>query len=155
MEENKNYKSTKNDEHSVNRINRNKRPKKKKKSTLEFTLRTLFYYGLAIVVDLVIIWALVKGFTYGYDFSYSVFSDEAKSPGSTQVITIELEDDSSSSDIAQILFDNGLIKDKWVMYAKLKVGEYNGAILGGKYQLSPSMTYQQIINKLCRIEEES
>jgi cell division protein YceG involved in septum cleavage len=41
-----------------------------------------------------------------------------------------------------------VIKNKYVMLAKLKLGEYGRDIRPGKYAISPSMTYDEILKVL-------
>jgi cell division protein YceG involved in septum cleavage len=90
----------------------------------------------------------VRSFSIAYDFSYNVFSASAKDPGAVTYVTVEIKKDASSMDMAKAIYKSGVIKNKYVMAAKLTLGKYGSEIKPGKYKLSASMTYNQIINVL-------
>lgn len=73
-------------------------------------------------------------------------------PDSEKKINVEIPMGSSTSDIASILEDNGVIKDARVFrfYIKYK-NESN--FQAGEYRFSPSMTLSEIINALKKGEE--
>ncbi len=117
-------------------------------------MKTALFYAIELLIDVLIIYVIVKGFSLAYSLSYEVFSDSAKNLGdvTTQVVTVQ--PDSSTMTIAETLHDAGLIKNKYVMAAKIKIGGYGAKIRPGKYVLSPSMTYDEIIKILIHADEE-
>ena len=114
----------------------------------ERTLKSAMVYTLTLFVDVLIVYFIVRSFSIAYDFSYNVFSDSAKDPGAVTYVTVEIKKDASSMDMAKAIYKSGVIKNKYVMAAKLTLGKYGSEIKPGKYKLSASMTYNQIINVL-------
>lgn len=114
----------------------------------ERTLKSAMVYTLTLFVDVLIVYFIVRSFSVAYDFSYNVFSDSAKDPGAVTYVTVEIEKDASSMDIAKTIYKSGVIRNKYVMAAKLTLGKYGSEIKPGKYKLSASMTYNQIIDVL-------
>lgn len=119
--------------------------KKNNSYKTELRLKTALFYSVMILVDVLILLLLVKGFSSAYQFSYNVFSDSAKKAGSTDYKVITITTDDTSSSVSKKLYDAGLIESKYVMQAKLKVGSFSNKIKAGKYGISPSMTYNEII----------
>lgn len=132
----------------------NTRRRKVKKSNTERNLKTALHYATGLLVNIIILFLIVRVFSIAFNFSYDVFADSAKNPGSLDYVVVEIPPDSSTSEIATILYDEGLIANKYVMMAKIKIGEYGNDIKSGKYGLSSSMTYDEILNIICGIEPE-
>ena len=129
----------------------------KSKLTAEKSIKTLLHYSLGLLVNILILYAFIKVFTISFSFSYEVFADNAKNPGATSVEVVTIQKDSSSSEIAQELYDAGVIDNKYVMIAKLKIGGYGREIKTGTYGLSANMKYSEILNTICGLikdEEE-
>ena len=121
----------------------------------ESRLKTALFYALALLVDVLIVYVIVKGFSTSYSLSYEVFSDSAKNVSDRSTVVIQIPPDSSTSSVSELLYENGLIKNKYVMMLKIKLGDYGGLIKTGKYVLSPSMTYDEIIRVITHTEQES
>lgn len=119
--------------------------KRQKSFKTEARLRIALYYAFQAFVDVLIILLFIKAFSTSFNFAHDVFADSAKDPRDKSYVSVELTQDSSSSNIAASLYDAGVIKNKYVMIAKIKVNEVGGSIKAGKYELSPSMRYSEII----------
>lgn len=126
----------------------------KKGMSPERKLKTALHYALAFLINVFILYLFVKVFSLAFNFSYDVFADSAKNPGSSDYAVVEILPDSSTSDIAQALYDAEVIDNKYVMIAKIKVGEYGGKIKSGTYGLSSSMTYNEILNIICGTDSD-
>ena len=114
----------------------------------ESHLKTALFYAVELLLDVLIIYVIVKGFSLAYTLSYETFSDSSKNAGDVSYHVVTIPPDSSTSTVAEVLYDEGLIKNKYVMMAKIKLGGYGPMIRPGKYALSPSMTYNQILKIL-------
>ena len=114
----------------------------------ESFLKTALFYALALLVDVIIVYVIVKGFSMAYSFSYEVFSDSSKNDGDVKAVVVTIPPDSSTSTVSELLYEKKLIKNKYVMMAKIKLGGYGSDIRPGKYAISPSMTYDEIINTI-------
>ncbi|MBO4864497.1 MAG: endolytic transglycosylase MltG [Eubacterium sp.] len=111
----------------------------------ENRLRVALYYAFQLLVDAVIILIFVKGFSMSYNFSHDVFFDSAKNLKNTEYVDIIIEPDSSTKKVSAQIYDAGLVKNKYVLMAKIKVNELGSKIRPGKYSLSQSMTYNEIL----------
>ena len=120
--------------------------RKKKAIKTEKRLQVALYYSFQLLVDVLIILLFVKAFTISFNFAHDVFHDSAKDLKSREYMTVTIEPDSSTSTVASTLFESGVIKNKYVMMAKIKLGEVGPDIKPGNYKLSPSMRYSEIIN---------
>lgn len=120
----------------------------KKAYKTESRIKTALFYAVELLMDVLIIFVIVRGFSIAYAFSYEVFSDSAKSAGDVSYTVVTIQPDFSTMSISEQLYEKGLIKNKYVMAAKIKLGEYGRDIKPGKYALSPSMTYDEILKVL-------
>ena len=111
-------------------------------------------FMLSLLINIIIVYFICRLFTYSFNFTYSVFGDAAKDPAGREYAVIEIPADSSTLQIGEALEDNNIIEDKYVFWAKVKIKKAGGKIKAGKYGLSSSMTYGEIINLICGIDEE-
>ena len=109
-----------------------------------------FFVGTFGVCINVIIYALVIIFairmvTFAYDFSYEVFGDTAVEESSEKIVPIQISDGASTDEIASLLEKKGLIKYKHAFIIHVAVSQYKGQIQAGNYELSPSMTMDDML----------
>lgn len=126
----------------------------KKAYRTESRLKTALFYAIELLIDVLIIYVIVKGFSLAYSFSYEVFSDSAKNAGDITYKMVTILPDSSTKAVSDTLYDEGLIKNKYVMMAKIKLGGYGPSIRPGRYAISPSMTYNEIIAMITAVPED-
>lgn len=135
----------------------NIKTKKRKKKSVDEQFRRGFKrasgFSFSLFVNLVIAFFIVKAFSYSFNFAYSVFSDSALNPASQEYKVVEVPADSSVLDIGEALEESGIIKDKYVFFAKVRVKGYGDKIVSGKYGLCASMKYEDIMNTICHIED--
>lgn len=96
-----------------------------------------------IIISLIII--LVIAGIFGYTYIKS--SLKPVDPDSKEEITVDIPIGSSSSTIASILEENGLLKDARVFRFYVKFKNESG-FQAGEYTFSPSMTIDQLIQSL-------
>ena len=72
----------------------------KKAYKTESRLKTALFYALALLVDVLIVYVIVKGFSTSYSLSYEVFSDSAKNVSDRSTVVIQIPPDSSTSSSA-------------------------------------------------------
>ena len=129
---------------------------KTKKGTddiVRISLKKSLGFTGGLLVNLIIVYIVIKVFSFSFDFAYSVFGDVAKEPASKEYVIIEIPADSSVLQIGDALEDGGIIDNKYAFFFKVKVKDYGSLIVPGKYGLSPSMTYQEILNVICDLDE--
>lgn len=111
----------------------------------ESRLKTALYYAIELLVDVLIIYAFVKAFSISFSFGYDIFHDSAKNPGDRKYVMVTIEPYSSNSKICDALDEAGVIDNKYVMMARIKIGGIYDKIKPGSYGLSASMTYEEIL----------
>lgn len=116
------------------------------KVILQISLRTL--------MNVVLLFILVEGFVYTYQFSYKVFADVPYMPASSDTVTITIESGSTTKQVASIMEGSGLVEDDKLILARLYLGKYNKKIIAGTYTLSPAMSADAICKKICGIQSE-
>lgn len=116
------------------------------KVILQISLRTL--------MNVVLLFILVEGFVYTYQFSYKVFADVPYMPASSDMVTITIESGSTAKQVADIMEGSGLVEDDKLILARLYLGKYNKKIIAGTYTLSPAMSADAICKKICGIQSE-
>lgn len=131
--------------------------KKKRKNADEIARKAFkrtsgFMWGL--LINAIIVFFAVKMFSGAFNFAYSVFGDVSFDPLSKEYKLIEVQADSTVMEIGNALEDGGIIESKYVFYVKVKVKGYGDKIKAGSYGLSASMTYEEILNQICRIGQE-
>lgn len=102
---------------------------------LGLLLNLVFY----VVVGLAIYFAATKV----YEFSYQIFGDRVCEAAPGRDVEIRIEEGESTMDIAEKLYMNKLVVNKYTFYLKVQLFEYS--IMQGTFQLNTSMTYDEIL----------
>lgn len=123
------------------------KPRKKKRKTIQGANNSIFG-GLLIVIIILSLSCLIAltGITVGRDMLG--FGD------SSNTFTINIPEGSTTSDIAQILTDEGIIQYPEVFMFIVKLSEADGKMYPGDIELSANMSYEAIVNRLCTVREE-
>lgn len=69
------------------------------------------------------------------------------------VITLNIPSGADSSDITNLLYENGLIENKTLFKITLKIKKAGASLKPGDVTLKPSMGYDSIIQELCTMRE--
>ena len=93
--------------------------RRKKAIKTENRLRVALYYAFQLFVDVIIILIFVRAFSASFNFAHEIFYDSAKNIKSKEIIEVTIPPDSSTSVIASTLYDAGVVKNKYVMIAKI------------------------------------
>lgn len=105
-----------------------------------------FLFGL--LINVCILFVLVKGFSYSFDFAYQVFSTTAVEPGSNKKTAVTITEDEPLLDVADALKESGVIDNKYAFILKVRINGDAGKIKAGTYPMSPSNTNQEIIDMI-------
>lgn len=93
-----------------------------------------------------------------YDYGYRVFTEEPMSLGEGRTISIYIENDQSVMDVGDMLQEKGLIRDAKLFFVQELLSEHHGNIQPGIYDLSTSMTPEEMLAVIAQkpeTEEES
>ena len=102
----------------------------------------------AIVKILLVIVAVMfisKYASEAYTYGYNIYNQVPASKYDTRTVSVSITDSMSVGDIAELLENRGLIKNSKLFWLQERFSEYHGMIAPGTYELSPSMTPDEII----------
>ena len=100
-----------------------------------------------VILLLIVIFALI------YIIASKVYTDyknynAALDPANTEMIAVTIPSGSTTTSIAQILYDNGIIPDVKKFKMKSRLNGLDGTFQAGDYSFSPSMTTEEIMELL-------
>ena len=76
---------------------------------------------------------------------HEVFGDRPVAEASEEIVPVQISDGASTNEIAAILDKKGLIKYKYAFIIHVGLSQYKGMLKPGNYELSPSMTMDQML----------
>lgn len=88
---------------------------------------------------------IIKAATAAYDYGYRIFTEAPVSLGEGRVISVSVEEPVSVKDVGQMLEERGLIRDANLFVIQELLSEDHGKIQPGIYDLSTSMTAQEMV----------
>ncbi len=80
-----------------------------------------------------------------YDYGYRIFNQKPVSSGTGRTVTVTISEGDSANKIAEKLATVGLITDKNLFLLQEKFSDYNGLEAPGTYELSTSMTPEEML----------
>lgn len=89
---------------------------------------------------------ILKMATAAYDYGFRVFTEEPVSEGEGRIISISVEEPVSVKDVGTVLEERGLIRDANLFVIQELVSENHGKIQPGIYDLSTSMTAEEMLD---------
>ena len=102
---------------------------------LGLLLNLVFYAVVALAIYFVA--------TRVYEFSYQVVGDRVCEAAPGRDVEIHIEEGESTMDIAEKLYMNKIVVNKYTFYLKVQLFEYK--IMQGTFELNTSMTYDEIL----------
>ncbi len=124
-------------------------------------IRKLFFgtFGLVlnVIIYAVVILLAIRIVTYAYSFSYEVFGSTVMEEGSEELIPIQINEGASTDEVATQLEKKGLIRYSNAFVIRTALSQFKGKIKPGNYELSPSMTMDEMLSVITGIplEEDS
>ena len=94
---------------------------------------------------IVIAMFIIKYAKVGYSYGYHIFNQTPVSTGTGRTVSVTIKQGDSASDIGDTLYSKGLITDKLLFKFQEKFSEYSGKEVPGTYELSTSMTPEEMI----------
>ena len=111
------------------------------KLTIQVVLCILFYFAVYMIVT--------DYAGESYDFAYQIFGDVCVEPSSDKKVKVTIPENASLKEIASLLADKELIKNKYSFYIRSKLSTNDKrVIMPGTYVLYPSDNYEDILNTL-------
>lgn len=110
-------------------------------------------YAICLVLAVAGIYTLGS---VGFQVGNAIFNEQSIDPvrmGMDVVVVVD-EGKNSDSDIAHILYANGLVENEWICKVQIMLSEYKGQFNAGVYTLSTEMKPTQMFEKLAQTKEE-
>lgn len=89
-----------------------------------------------------------------YRYTHAVFSEEAMEAKPGRAVKISIPEDVSSSKLAEVLEENGLIEDAGVFKIQMKVADFGDTVKAGTYEMNTSMTPTEMFKILSETNED-
>ena len=110
------------------------------------TMKRILRFAIGLLVNVFILFILVKVFAFGFSFAYDVFaSNSCKDKSDTKVVAVTVLPDSSIKDVCETLDDAGVVKNAYALMVRIRIGSYAAKIKPGTYEIAPSYTNDEII----------
>jgi cell division protein YceG involved in septum cleavage len=109
------------------------------------SMKRVLRFAFNLLVNVCILFILVKVFSFGFSFAYDVFASTCKDSSDTKTVVVTILPDSSIKDVCETLDDAGVVKNPYALMVKIRIGSYASKIQPGTYELAPSYTNNQII----------
>ncbi|NBI06709.1 endolytic transglycosylase MltG [Senegalia massiliensis] len=97
-----------------------------------------------LIISVVLLIIVLGGLKYYYELNTRPVSSD----GEQKSVKVEIQSGSTTSDIAKILKENNLIRDKNVFRIVSRIKGTEGKLKAGFYEFDSSMTPEEILNKL-------
>lgn len=108
-------------------------------------IASVFSTAIKVVVAVIAIMYIYKFTGMAYDYGYRLFSEKPVTEGAGIVVTVTVGEDHSTREIGKMLEEKGLIRDGLLFVLQELASEHRGEIKPGKYDLSTSMTAEEMI----------
>lgn len=118
---------------------------------------SIFELIIKLAVLIFLITLIYRGAQTAYDYGYRVFTEDPVSVGEGRIISVEIKEDQSASEIGEMLQQKGLIRDSKIFVLQELLSEYRGEEVPGIYDLSTSMTAEEmlaVISSSVEVSEE-
>lgn len=121
---------------------------------LKYIVGSIVQLVVKAAVFVFIITYILRISTAAYDYGYRVFAEPPVSAGEGRTISVYIEEKESVRDVGKLLQEKGLIRDANLFRIQELLSEYRGKIQPGIYDLSTSMTAQEMLAVIAQEPEE-
>lgn len=122
----------------------------KAKSLIGAVLGAIF----RVVATIFVIYVIYRGAMICYDYGYRTFTEPAVSAGEGRTVTVAVTEDMTPSELAKILESRGLVRDAKLFTIQYYLSEYREDVGPGVFDLSTSMTAEEIMAAMVVEKEE-
>ena len=108
---------------------------------------------IKIAIAAVVITFVFKAAVSAYDFGFQLFADIPVSEGEGRTVSVSISEMQDSKDVGKLLEEKGIIRDATAFIILAKLSESEDEIQPGSYELSTSMSMEEILEVLCATED--
>lgn len=110
---------------------------------------------IRVVVAILVVYFVYRGSVICYDYGYRIFTEPAMTTGDGRVVTVTVTAEMSASDIGKLFESRGLVRDARLFTLQYYLSEYVKDVKPGVFELSTSMTAEEMMAVMAASEEES
>lgn len=110
--------------------------------------------SLRTIANIMIVFFLYESLVQSYTFSYKLFADVPYMAGQNSLVTVTIDEGESAKEIAQVLYDNRIIEDKYIFLIRAYIGKYTDRMKAGSYAVDSTMSPETICKIFCGIQSE-
>lgn len=110
--------------------------------------------SFTVLIFLMVVYGLYEIGLRSYSYGYRIFAEPPVTAGEGRDRLVQIKNSMSDSDIAKLLEEKGLIRDKWLFMLQLKLSGYSSRILPGRYTLNTSMTADEMMQVMSQEDTE-
>ena len=114
----------------------------------------IFGTVLKIVFAMVIVAFVFRGAMAGYEFGYRVFKQQPMALGEGRTVTVKVSEDMTPKQMGELFKKNGLVNDTTLFLAQYYMSEFRENVRPGTYELSTSMTVEEMMEIMATHTEE-
>lgn len=108
-----------------------------------------------VAVAVVIAFLIYRGAVICYDYGYRVFTEPAMTVGEGRTVSVTVTEDMSVLEIGELMKSKGLTRDSKLFALQYLLSEYKEDVKPGTYEVSTSMTAEEIMAAMVPAEQES
>lgn len=123
-------------------------------STSKIVMR-IVSISFSILVVVLVLFGFTKLGHYAFDFGYRVFTEQPVSKEPGKDVVVQVESGMSDSELGQLLQEKGLIHDKTLFVAQLKLSAYEKKIKPGIYTLNTSKTAKEMMQVMAASDKST
>jgi len=111
---------------------------------------------IRVVIIIVAAMLITKYAKVAYNFGYNIFYQvPVTTSGEGKTVRITIDDTVTVTELAKQLEEVGIIQDWKLFYVQERFSNYHGKIVGGTYELSSTMTADELLEVLTANYTES
>lgn len=107
-----------------------------------------------VAVVIFAVYVIYNGANMCYDYGYRIFTEPAVSAGEGRTVTVAVTSEMSASDIGKLLENKGLVRDARLFTLQYYLSEYKADVKPGIFDLSTSMTAEEMMAVMAADAEE-
>lgn len=107
-----------------------------------------------VIFTVLAVYLIYCGATICYDYGNRIFTEPAVSAGEGRTVTVAVTEDMSPSDIGKLFESRGLVRDARLFTLQYYLSEYREDVGPGVFDLSTSMTAEEMMAAMVVPEEE-
>lgn len=101
--------------------------------------------SFTVLLFVIAVYGLYELGLKSYNYGYRIFAEPPMSAGEGKDRLVQVKDSMSEMEIAEMLEEKGLIRDRFLFVLQLKVLGYSGKLKAGPYTLNTSMTAEEML----------